>query len=95
LKVIRSTSMYLLAQYFVAKKGGKPDISLDKLNRAYGDVQQVNGGICNRIATVVKKRDAEATSNAVVILDTFSQLLGMEIDDKLDSLQSLFEGIHI
>jgi len=91
--IIRSTSMYLLTQYFIAKKGSKPDISLDKLNRAYGDVQQVNIGMCKRIATVVKKTDA--TSNAVIILDTFSQLLGMEIDNKLDSMQSLFEGIQI
>ncbi len=91
--IIRSTSMYLLSQYFVAKKGGKPDISLDKLNRAYADIQQVNLGICNRIATVVKK--GEATSNAVIILDTFSQLLNMEIEDKLDSLQSLFEENQI
>jgi len=90
--IIRSTSIYMLAQYFVAKKGGRPDISLEKLNRAYGDVQQVNEGICNRINRVVKgNKDAEATSNAVVILDTFSQLLSMEIEDKLDSLAYLFE----
>jgi len=91
--IIRSTSMYLLAQYFVAKKGGKPDMSLDKLNRAYDDVRHVNEGICKRIAAVVQKK--EATSNAVIILHTFSQLLGMEIEDKLDSLQYLFEGIQV
>ncbi|HNY73486.1 MAG TPA: hypothetical protein PLU95_03740 [Syntrophales bacterium] len=89
--IIRSTSIYMLSQYFVAKRGGKPDIALEKLNRAYSDVQQVNEGICNRIVKVVKNKDAEATSNAIVILDTFSQLLGMEIDDKLDSLAYLFE----
>lgn len=88
--VIRSTSMYLLSQYFVAKKGGKPDMSLDKLNKAYTDIQQVNKGISRRIATVVNK--GEAASNAVIILDTFSQLLGIEIEDRLDSLQSIFEG---
>ena len=91
--IIRSTSMYLLAQYFVTKKGGRPDISLDKLNRAYDDVRQVNEGICKRIDTVVQKKDA--TKNAVIILHTFTQLLAMEINDKLDSLQSLFEGIQI
>jgi hypothetical protein len=91
--IIRSTSMYLLAQYFVTKKGGRPDISLEKLNRAYGDVRLVNEGMCARIATVVKKKDA--TGNAVIILHSLSQLLGMAIDGKLDSLQPLFEGIQI
>jgi hypothetical protein len=91
--IIRSTSMYLLAQYFIAKKGGKPDILLEKLNRAYGDVLLVNEGMCARIGTVVKQKDA--TGNAVIILHTLSQILGMAIDDKLDSLQSLFDGIQI
>jgi len=90
--IIRSTSMYMLAQYFVSKKGGKPDISLDKLNRAYADVRQVNEDMCKRIATVVKNKDA--TNNAIIILHTFSQLLVVEIEDKLDSLQCLFEGIQ-
>jgi hypothetical protein len=91
--IIRSTSMYLLAQYFVSKKGGKPDISLEKLNRAYDAVQLVNEGMCERIATVVHKKDA--TSNAVIILHTLSQLLGMAIEAKLDSLEPLFEEIRI
>jgi len=91
--IIRSTSMYLLAQYFVSKKGGKPDMSLDKLNRAYGDVQLINEGMCARIATVAKKKDA--TGNAVIILHALSQLLGMAIEDKLDSLESLFEEIQL
>jgi len=90
--IIRSTSMYLLGQYFVTKRGGNPDISLDKLNKAYDAVRQVNEGICKRIDAVVKKKDA--TINAVVILHTFTSLLGMEIDDRLDSLQHLFEGIQ-
>jgi hypothetical protein len=90
--VIRSTSMYLLAQYFVCKRGGKPDISLDRLARAYADVLLVNEGMSRRIGTVVRRKDA--TNNAIIILHTLTQLLDLEIDKKLDSLQSLFEGIE-
>lgn len=89
--IIRSTSMYMLAQYFVNKQGGKTDVSLDKLNRAYADVKRVNEGMCKRIATVVKKKDA--TSNAVIILHTFADLLGMEISERLESLEYLFRGV--
>ena len=91
--VIRVTSMYLLAQYFVTKRGGNPDISLDRLHKAYADVRQVNEGISKRIDAVVKKNDAPI--NAVIILHTLSQILGLEIDDKLDSLEPLFTGLQM
>ncbi|MBN1663027.1 MAG: hypothetical protein JW943_05440 [Deltaproteobacteria bacterium] len=92
--VIRSASMYLMSQYFIAKKGGKPDISLDGLNRAYRNVERLNEAMCRRIARVIKtNKKAEANSNAIVILDTFSKILSLAIEEKLDSVEYLFEGI--
>lgn len=93
--IARSVSMYLLGQYFIAKKRGQPDLSLDALDRAYCMVQKVNRGICNRISSVVResKSQGDASSNAIVILDTFSQLLQAEIEENLESLAHLFEGI--
>jgi hypothetical protein len=90
--IIRSTSMYLLAQYFVGKNGGIPDFSLERLARAYDDVRKVNEGMSRRINSVVKGKDA--TNNAIIILHTLTQLLDLAIDKKLDSLQGLFAGIE-
>jgi len=91
--IVRSVSMYLLRQYFIAKKMKEPDLSLEKLDKSYSKVQEVNRGICNRIskAIIESKSRGDAASNAVIILDSFSQLLMMEIEQKLDSLALLFE----
>jgi hypothetical protein len=93
--IIRSVSMYLLTQYIVAKKSGQPDLSLENLERAYSMVQRVNRGICSRIATAIQERQGQgdAANNAIVILDTFSQLLQIAIEEKVDSVVTLFEGI--
>jgi len=93
--IIRSVSMYLLSQYFIAKKKEQPDLSLDHLDHAYSMVQKVNRGICNRISSVVResKSQGDAVNNAVIILDAFSHLLKIEIEQKLDSFATLFEGI--
>ncbi len=94
--IVRSVSMYLLGQYLIAKKRGQSDISLDLLDRAYSMVQKVNQGICNRISSVIResKSQGNASSNAVVILDSFSKLLQAEIEEGLESFASLFEGIQ-
>jgi hypothetical protein len=93
--IVRSVSMYLLSQYFIAKKKGQPDLSLKHLDRAYSMVQKVNRGICNRISSVVRENrsQGDAASNAIVILDTLSQLLKAEIEENLDSFAALFGGI--
>jgi len=36
----------------------------------------------------------DAANNAIVILDMFSQLLTTEIEQKLESFATLFEGIY-
>ncbi len=93
--IVRSISIYLLTQYVIAKKRGQPDLSLENLERAYSMVQKVNRGICSRITTAIQegRGQGDAANNAVVILDTFSQLLQIAIEEKVDSLVTLFEGL--
>jgi hypothetical protein len=92
--IIRSISMYLLGQYFIAKRKGQPDLGLKNLERAYAMVQNVNRGICGRITSVIQTSGAQgdAANNAVVILDAFSHLLQAEIEGHLDSISDLFGG---
>jgi len=85
--LFRSASVYLLQQYFEYKRGRQPDLEMHKLGRQLQRVQQVNTGILARIRSVSSK---DADSNAVIILDSFSQLLGMAIDNRLSSLEYLF-----
>ena len=85
--VFRSTSIYLLRQYFEYKKGNKPDFDLKQLDKHYEAVQCVNKGILHRTNSI-KRKDAD--KNAIIILNALAQMLSVEIEDKLHSLEYLF-----
>jgi len=85
--LFRSASVYLLQQYFEHKRGQKPDLELHELGNQLKKVQQVNTGTLARIRSVSKK---DADSNAIIILDCFSQILSMAIEGSLSSLEYLF-----
>lgn len=86
--MVRTTSMYLLRQYFENKNGQAPDLQLNNLNEKYQQVETVNRGILERIQGYTEK---DADKNAIVILNSWAQLLSMEIDDQLVSIEYLFD----
>lgn len=86
--VVRSTSFYLMRQYFEHKKGKNPDLDMEKLDEHYEKVQLVNRGMLERINSVVEK---DADRNAIIILNSLAQLFGMEIEDNMNSVYYLFE----
>lgn len=85
--IVRSVSMYLLRQYFVAKKGGIPDLNLENLETHYENIQKVNKGIIGRIRGIVEN---DADVNALVILHSFADLLTMAISKDLSKIEPLF-----
>jgi len=85
--IFRSTSVYMLRQYFEYRKGRKPDLELKNLDKHYEMVQEVNAGIIKRTGDVAKK---DADKNALVILNALAQMLSVEIEDGLNSLEYLF-----
>lgn len=85
--LFRSASVYLLQQYFEYKRGGQPDLEMAHLSSRLQMVQDVNTWIIARIRSVSVK---DADANAVIILDSFSKLLEMAIEDRLSSLEYLF-----
>lgn len=87
--VFRSTSVYLLRQFFEYKQGRKPDLEFKNLNAQYQVVQQVNKGIINRTRAVAQK---DADKNAMIILNALAQMLAVEIEDGLYSLEYLFQS---
>jgi hypothetical protein len=85
--IVRSASMYLLRQFFVAKKGQKPDFELKGLNDLYANVEKVNLGIIERIRSVAT---GDADANSVTILQGFAQLLAMQLSDDLSEIEPFF-----
>ncbi|MFP4446130.1 MAG: DUF6901 family protein [Desulfosudaceae bacterium] len=90
--MVRSTSMYLLRQYFEHKKGRNPDLDMEKLDQHYENVQLVNKGILARISNQAEK---DADRNALIILNSLAQLFSVEIDDNLTSVYYLFDTDHV
>ena len=84
----RVLSMYLLAQYFVAKRGGTPDWALTHLREMYEDIRKVNRAFSERLSAIPAE---DANLNAIVILDTFADSITFSIDEQLlDELELLF-----
>ncbi len=87
--IVRSVSMHLLRQYFVAKKGEAPDLTLQKLESSYKDIQKVNQGILGRIRGL---NSGDADANGLTILQNFSQLLTMAISNDLSKIEPVFRA---
>lgn len=86
----RVLSMYLTAQFFIAKNGGKPDWSLKNLVEIYNDIMVTNKHLANRIASLKAK---DASANAIVSLDCFAMFVTSSIQmDMMDELEQLFAG---
>jgi hypothetical protein len=86
---VRSTSLFLLSQYFAHKKDRVKVFDFEKLEKSYARVQLVNEGLLDRIRSL-GKRDAD--KNAIITLHSISQFLSMEMDFSLTSISHLFEG---
>jgi len=86
--IYRVASMYLLAQYFLRKKGKGTDQELAGLTDIYMNIQIVNNSFTQRL------RDAsqtESTLDAMVILDSYAQIMPEQIEDSLESISYLFD----
>jgi hypothetical protein len=85
----RSMSMYLLAQYFIEKKGGAPDRTLEGLADIFARIGRVNQSIAERLRPLVPR---DATINAVINLDCFATFTKSAIDKQsLAWLERLFK----
>jgi len=88
----RAVSMYLFAQYFISKSGGRPDWDLKNLLQIYDDVRTVNEYFCQRFADF-RLQDGDANINAMVILDCLADSLQFSIHiDLLKDFVPLFRA---
>ena len=84
---VRTTSIYLLGQYFRHKDQSDIKMDFKTLENHYAQVRLVNEGIIKRISSVSKQ---DADKNAIVTLHSLSLFLSMEIDYSLSSLEYIF-----
>lgn len=87
--LFRATSMYLLAQYIRSHKGLEPDFELSGLSEIYYNMELINASIAERLREASK---ADATANAVILLDLFAKIVPLVIDKSLERIEYLFES---
>jgi len=82
--VYRTTTNYLLQQYFVHRRGGVADLDLVELKKLYQELQTVNEAFLERIRVAT---DQDASLNALVTLLSVSAMVQVSIDDGLQELE--------
>lgn len=86
----RVISMYLLAQYFLFKRGKQPDWELKELVKIYDDIRIVNKNLCKRFTDIGIE---DASLNALVSLNCFADSVTFSIDkDLLDEIELIFDA---
>jgi len=85
--IYRAIGMYLMAQYFLMRKGDKPDWELKHFAEVYQAVSKVNEGFSKRVAHASIE---DASVNAVIILSSFGQALDSFLEDSLAEIAYLF-----
>jgi hypothetical protein len=85
--IFRAVSVYMLRFYYRQDRQQGDVFRLDDIKKHYGLVKQVNKGLLQRIRSIT---DRDADNNAIITLTSLSQILEMEIDANLESLQYLF-----
>jgi hypothetical protein len=85
---VRSTSLFLLGQYFEYKTGRVSRFDFEQLEKRYIRVKLVNEGLLARIRSLGNQ---DADKNAIITLHSLSQFLSLEMDFSLNSIAHLFE----
>jgi hypothetical protein len=85
--LLRSTSVYLLRQYFRSKEGLEADWTLERLAQHYREIATVNKAFANRLREAAPE---DANVNALVILDVFAKSTPASIDEGLEELRRFF-----
>lgn len=87
--LVRSTSFYLLRQYFKYSNKSAADFNLDRLYEHYKKLQLLNEGLLKRIKGLHGKA---SDKNALLVFHSISQILSLEIDTHLQSIAHLFSS---
>ena len=84
--IFRVVAMYMLRQFY-RKESSDMNDPLYEIKKHYSQVKLVNQGMLERILHV---SELDADRNAIVTLASLAQILEIEVDTNLESLQYLF-----
>ncbi|MBI5210829.1 MAG: hypothetical protein HY927_12735 [Elusimicrobia bacterium] len=90
--IFRTLSMYLLAQFFIQRRGGRPDWGIENIGPWIEDVHLVNRHFCKRFFRACLK---DVNVNALVHLDSLAELTALaakKAAPRLDQLEKLFDS---
>src|SRR6478735_6360882 len=85
--VFRVAGMYLLAQYFLTHNGKKGQFAFDGLIAIYEDFHILNKAIASRLQFAT---DSDSSKNAITLLDMYSSLVPMLLEDQLAEIRGFF-----
>jgi hypothetical protein len=85
--IYRSTTMFLLAQYFIHRKSGCIPSDFSRLETIYSNVHIVNTQICKRLREFCAN---DSPLNAITILDMLTMSMQSALKHDLDTLESYF-----
>lgn len=85
--VFRVAGMYLLAQYFLTHNGKKGQFAFDGLIKIYEDLHILNKAIASRLQYAT---DSDSSKNAITLLDMYSSLVPMLLEDQLAEIRGFF-----
>ena len=83
----RTTSTYLLGQFFLKKKGKISDFRFEGLVEIYKNVNMVNKAMAERIRSMSGK---DASINALIVLDMFALDIPLSIEDQIEEIEPFF-----
>ena len=83
----RTTSTYLLGQFFLKKQGRASDFTFEGLLKIYKNVNMVNRSMAERIRSTSGK---DASVNALIILDMFALDIPLSITEQIEEIEPFF-----
>ena len=87
--VFRVAGMYLLAQYFLTHNGKTGQFAFDGLIRIYEDMHELNKSVASRLQMAT---DSDSLKNAITLIDMYSTLIPMLLEDQLVEIRSFFKA---
>jgi len=84
----RASSMYLLSRYLLKINGEPAELELDGLKAIYDNLHTLNTMIVERLRKFIH---TDASVNAIIQLDMYSQAIPHIIDDSLEGVRHLFD----
>lgn len=88
--VFRVAGMYLLAQFFLNNTKNKSGtFSFDGLIKIYDDMHILNKAVASRLQMAT---DSDSLKNAITLIDMYSTLIPMLLEDQLVEIRSFFNA---